>query len=96
MLPVYFYDLGNNKRNQLVAELYAEEVQDACPVCYISETRGKRKKKTPQRPYPVYIGENLDMTEIDRHLEDMAFNAHISWESTMNFDMTEERKKFFE
>ena len=36
------------------------------------------------------------MTEIDRHLEDMAFNAHISWESTMNFDMTEERKKFFE
>lgn len=91
-----FIDLGNNKRNQLVAELYAEEVQDACPVCYISETRGKRKKKTPQRPYPVYIGENLDMTEIDRHLEDMAFNAHISWESTMNFDMTEERKKFFE
>ena len=45
-----FIDLGNNKRNQLVAELYAEEVQDACPVCYISETRGKRKKKTPQRP----------------------------------------------
>lgn len=91
-----FIALGNDKLSRSVAQACSEEMRHSCPVCYISQNITKvRKDDVENKLYPVCINEPVDMTAIDQNLGEMAFNAHISWNNTMNIDITRERQKFF-
>ena len=92
-----FVALGEDRISYRVAERVAKELKEV-PVCYIQTTRSKRSR-TPRgtRLYGVSLIDPLETAAIDksRALDEMAFNTHLSWNSSLNIDMTEERRKFF-
>lgn len=95
-----FVSLGEDKISQQIAklcsEILREEVGFSCPVCYISQkTKQGRKSELKNKLYPVCINETVNISNIDQNLEQMAFNTHISWMNSLNFDVNRERIKFF-
>ena len=85
--------LGGEETSRPAAELFAEDPEIAGPVCCLTmeETPGfeyDREKKL----WPVCLNGNSAPAEIHRALEQMAFNTHITWDRSPNYD----RKKKLE
>lgn len=95
-----FVALGNDRLNYSIAKLFAEITADRgdgtnCPVCYISERVKKAGGKSLGiRLYPVCVNEKITPDVIDPRLEQMAFNTHISWNSSLNLDISQELEAF--
>lgn len=91
-----FVALGNDAVSQSIARLCAEQLGYSCPVCYVSQRVKKaRRVDLENKLYPVCINEAVDVAVIDQRLGEMAFNTHISWNSSLNMDITAEREQFF-
>lgn len=96
-----FIALGDDMLNRRTALLFAEEIEAKwgrernCPVCYISERTRKAGRKGLW-PYPVCINQKITEDTIDPRLRQMAFNTHISWESSLNMDISKAFEKFCE
>ena len=92
-----FVSLGNDTLSKSIAKAFSEEIGHAYPVCYVSQTKvNTRKADIRNRLYPVCVNVPVDVASIDQRLGEMAFNTHISWENSMNIDVTGERKKIFD
>lgn len=92
-----FVSLGNDALSKSIARAFSEEIGHACPVCYVSQNKAAFKKADIQnRLYPVCVNAPVDVELIAQRLGEMAFNTHISWNDSLNIDVTSERKKFFE
>lgn len=95
-----FISLGEDRISQQIAklcsEILREEAGRICPVCYVSQkTKQGRKIDLNNKLYPVCINETVNVNSIDQNLEQMAFNTHISWMNSLNFDVSKERIRFF-
>ena len=92
-----FVSLNDDRLNKSVAVQISEELEHGCPVCYVSFTGGKpRKADIQNRLYPVCVNEPIDIASPSNPLGEMSFNTHRSWSSTVNMDLTKERRLFFE
>ena len=92
-----FVSLGNDALNREVAKEFSEGIRHACPVCYVSQTKVTPGKADLQnRLYAICVNVPVDVASIDQRLGEMAFNTYISWNDSLNIDVTSERKKFFE
>ena len=71
-----------------------KENDKLCPVCYISEF--SVDDDGTSNVYPVCINERItpETFSSDIDLVQMAFNADISWDNSLNKDMDEARDKF--
>lgn len=91
-----FVALGNDTISHSIARLCAEQLGYSCPVCYVSQkVKRARRVDLDNKLYPVCINEPVDVAAIDQRLGEMAFNTHISWNGSLNMDVTAERNKFF-
>lgn len=91
-----FVALGNDAVSQSIARLCAEQLGYSCPVCYVSQRVKKvRRVDIENKLYPVCINEAVDVAAIDQRLGEMAFNTHISWNGSLNMNVTAEREQFF-
>lgn len=95
-----FVALGEDRISQSIARLCSDGLREwrgrSCPVCYVSQKiRQGRKSDLAHKLYPVCINETVNMETIDQNLGQMAFNAHISWDSTRNRNVMRERESFF-
>lgn len=91
-----FVAFGKDEISRSVAEIISDKLGHSCPVCYVSQKLAKsRRADIANKLYPVCVNESVDLETIDKRLGEMAFNAHISWNSTLNIDVTKERQKFF-
>ena len=92
-----FVSLGSDVLSRSIAKAFSEEIGHACPVCYVCQAKGNSRKADIQnRLYSVCVNVPVDVASIDQRLGEMAFNTHISWNDSLNIDVTSERKKFFE
>lgn len=95
-----FIALGNNRLNQSLAEICEAETGYwgkcvKCPVCYIRDDDGTGSRmRTESMLYPVYINEPITPQTIDPQLEQMAFNTDISWNSSLNIDVSAAFREF--
>lgn len=93
-----FVAAGNTETNRFIAETIAIEMlkenDKLCPVCYISEF--SVDDDGTSNVYPVCINERItpETFSSDIDLVQMAFNADISWDNSLNKDMDEARDKF--
>lgn len=85
-----FVALRSNRLNRSIAHLFA---QCECPVCYVLEREDPPGEEEPWL-YPVCVSEKITPENIDPQLEQMAFNTHLSWNSSLNIDVSEALKKF--
>jgi len=91
-----FVALGNDRVSRSIACLCAEQLGYYCPVCYVSQkTKKIGRVDSEKKLYPVCINEAVDVATIDQRLGEMAFNTHISWNGSLNMDVSAERNKFF-
>lgn len=95
-----FVALGEDRISQSIARLCSEGMREwqgyECPVCYVSQkVKQGRKSDLSHKLYPVCINEIVNMETIDQNLGQMAFNTHISWDSTRNRNVMRERERFF-
>lgn len=92
-----FVSLGNDVLSKSIARAFSEEIGHAHPVCYVSQTKVNPKKADIQnRLYSVCVNIPVDVASIGQRLGEMAFNTHVSWNDSLNIDVTSERRKFFE
>ena len=92
-----FVSLGNDALSKSIARAFSEEIDHACPVCYVSQNKvAFRKADIQNKLYSVCVNDPVDVASIDQRLGEMAFNTHVSWNDSLNIDVTSERKKFFE
>lgn len=92
-----FVSLGNDALSKSIARAFSEEIGHACPVCYVSQNKvAFRKADIQNKLYSVCVNDPVDVASIDQRLGEMAFNTHVSWNDSLNIDVTSERKKFFE
>lgn len=92
-----FVSLGNDALSKSIAKKYSDEIGHACPVCHVSQAKvNPRKGDIKNRLYPVCVNVPVDVASIDQRLGEMAFNTHVSWNDSLNIDVTSERKRFFE
>lgn len=92
-----FVSLGNDALSKSIAKAFSKEIGHSCPVCYVGQSKAAyRKVDIQNRLYPVWVNEPIDVASINEKLGEMAFNTHISWNDSLNIDVTSERKKFFE
>lgn len=92
-----FVSLGNDFLSKSIARTFSEEIEHTCPVCYVSQKKvAFRKADIQNKLYSVCVNVPVDVASIDQRLGEMAFNTHISWNNSLNIDVTNERKKFFE
>ena len=92
-----FVSLGNDRLSRAIAKLFSEGSGHACPVCYVSQSTVRSgKADTQNRLYPVCVNAPVDVASIAQGLGEMAFNTHVSWNSSLNIDVTRERRRFFE
>lgn len=95
-----FIALGSDQLNYNIAKLFAEITAEqgdgaGCPVCYISERIKKTSRKSlGAELYPVCVNEKITPDTIDPRLEQMAFNTHISWNSSLNLDISQTLREF--
>lgn len=95
-----FIALGSSALNQEIAKLCCDEASTwakevRCPICYISElTPKKAHRKQESMLYPVYVNELITPDTISPILEQMAFNTDISWNSSLNIDVSAAFEKF--
>ena len=95
-----FVALGNDRLSYRVAKLFSELIaesgeQNRCPVCYVAENSKRAlKKELDSMLYPVFVNEKIVIKDIDRNLEQMAFNADICWNSSLNLDLTDAFDEF--
>lgn len=88
-----FIALGDSALNREVAKLCSEEdpawgKKVRCPICYISEQTPKKVRRNRESMlYPVYVNEPITPESINPILEQMAFNADIAWNSSLNIDV---------
>ena len=89
-----FIALGNDRMNKSIAQMFAERGVE-CPVCYVSERTFKPRKADVERKlFPVCVNEEITPDTIDRRLEQMAFNTHLSWNTSLNKDIAKEYSDF--
>lgn len=94
-----FVSLGNDALSKSIAKAFSEEIDHACPVCYVSQSKvAFRKADIQNKLYSVCVNDPVNIATIDQSLGEMAFNTHSIWQwaNTLNIDVTSERKKFFE
>ena len=92
-----FVSLGNDALSKSIARAFSEEIGHACPVCYVSQNKvAFRKADIQNKLYSVCVNDPVDVASIDQRLGEMAFNTHVSWNDSLNIDVTSARKKFFE
>lgn len=92
-----FVSLDNDALNKSIARTFSDETDHACPVCYVSQNKvALRKADIQNKLYSVCVNVPVDVASIDQRLGEMAFNTHVSWNDSLNIDVTSERKKFFE
>ena len=95
-----FIALGSSTLNREIAQLCEKEIQYwgaevKCPICYISELASKRSRSNRSSMlYSVHINEPITPETIDPVLEQMAFNADICWNSSLNIDVKASFDKF--
>ena len=66
-------------------------------MCYVSQKKvALRNADIQNKLYSVCVNIPVDVASIDQRLGEMAFNTHVSWNDSLNIDVTGERKKFFE
>ncbi|MCD7981995.1 MAG: DUF1887 family CARF protein [Clostridiales bacterium] len=85
-----FVALRSNRLNRSIAHLFA---QCECPVCHVLE-REDPPGEEEMWLYPVCVSAKITPENIDPQLEQMAFNTHLSWNSSLNIDVSEALKKF--
>lgn len=95
-----FVDLGEDAAGYLEARQCAKEVarqkQGGCPVCYvIRDAETEMEEDAAAGLYPVPVYEPVTLETIGRHLGEMAFSTHLSWNSGRNIPVAEERERFF-
>lgn len=91
-----FVSLGKDALNKSIARFLSEEIGHTCPVCYVSQNTTKSiKTDIKNKVYPVCVNERIEVASIEHRLGEMAFNTHISWNGSLNIDVTSEREKFF-
>jgi|GEM_PF-779137 len=95
-----FIALGDDRTNYSIAKCFSDTLigWDAaiiCPVCFISANgRKSTKKEQADMLCSVCINETITPETISPDLDQMAFNSDISWNSTLNIDVTETYSKF--
>jgi len=92
-----FIALGDYSLNRRIAGAFAEAISKeyACPVCYVSNTGRKNKRKDCDNMLcPVCISEQITTDIIDPQLETMAFKAHIAWNRSLDLDIQKEYREF--
>ena len=92
-----FVSLENDTLNRSIAKYLSDEIGHTCPVCYVSQKKvALRNADIQNKLYSVCVNIPVDVASIDQRLGEMAFNTHVSWNDSLNIDVTGERKKFFE
>lgn len=88
-----FIALGSSTLNQEIAQLCKKETlywggSVRCPICYISELAKKKTRiNRDAMLYSAHINEPITPQTINPVLEQMAFNADICWNSSLNIDV---------
>lgn len=91
-----FVALGGDSLNRSAAEAFTEEA-DGCPVCYVREAQQTEPEPTSDALlFPVSVKAKLSSENICADLDDMAFNADLCWNSDLNLDIQESRRKFLQ
>ncbi len=91
-----FVALGNDAVSESIARLCAEQLGYSCPVCFVTQKMIDASKSVlGNKFYPVCINEPVNIASINERLGEMAFNTHISWEDSMNMDVTAKKNQFF-
>jgi len=89
-----FVALGSDRLNQSVAKLFVEG-RAKCPVCYVSEkTKRATKEAREKKLFPVCVNEPVTPETIESSMDQMAFNTHIAWNSSMNIDVSDTCRRF--
>ena len=92
-----FVSLGNDRLSESFAKAFSKELGHACPVCYICQNIvNQTETDSENKIYAVCVNAPVDIASIGKGLGEMAFNTHISWNDSLNIDVMNERKKFFE
>lgn len=93
-----FVDQGEEQVSRPIAAVAARELSFSCPVCYVSErvsaAEGTEEPKESGL-IPVLVNQPVDVRKEGEQLGEMAFNAHLCWNDTLNLDLDKERRKFF-
>ena len=81
--------------NREVAKTIAEIVDKKYPVFYLTqEYVGREVEDKPFGITPIFTNKTTEIEEIDKDLQDMAFNTHMSWNSFVDFDIEKMRREF--
>ena len=89
-----FIALGNDELNRNVATSFIETIEFLGERCSINFVVENKETMECNGANAVMINEELTTTSISPDLDRMAFNTHLSWFNSMNFDMKKELNKF--
>jgi len=96
-----FIALGDDELNHEVAKATVDTANNlnlSCHVNFVVQDKDKKKEdyRKGEPVEPVFVNESISTKTIDKELERMAFNVHLSWSgvSGTSVDLLEKKKEF--